>query len=193
MGEWMSKLLVSILVGCLLLAGCGDGDDAGGSAGAADSGSAQSDAGSESSDPTAKTTGESSAKSISSTAFVKEANRICKATLKAVTSKTFPIMEKELGKTPEFDRKSENEREALEARLVSTVMAPALHEEVDELRALGIPAGDEGQVEAMLESFEKLAVVAETKADEVVKYGTTAMDRPTNLADQYGVERCPYG
>jgi hypothetical protein len=196
MGEQMPKLLVLILTVGLLLAGCGGDEDNGDGTGTSASSSGSSGSDSDNSNTpsdSSETVGSSNAGEIGKAEFVDEANQICRGVITKVTRAVDPIVREELGDKPEFDPKSEEERENVESRLVLEVMVPALRQELDELRALGIPSGDEKQLNVIYKSFEGLIAEAENKADEVVKYGNTAMNKPTELAEQYGLNRCPYG
>jgi hypothetical protein len=192
----MLKLLSAGLIAVLLLVGCGGGDDDGATAGGSGSDSASansesaSDAGSGGSD---SSDGSGETASIGKAAFVKKAEAICKATVGDVLSKAGPVIEKELGVTPKYDAASEKKREAVESRLVTEVMAPALRSEVEQLEALGVPPGDEEQVNEILDSIQDLVTRTTNNADALVDYNSEEMAASNALAERYGLKECPYG
>lgn len=128
---------------------------------------------------------ETETETISRIQFVEEANQICEETVAEVSKKAFPI----IGKS---GQESAAARAEAEARLAATVMAPALRREVERLQALGLPAGDEAQIEAILEAIEAVARRAEERP-ETVTGSAAAFTTAANLAERYGIDSCPYG
>lgn len=124
-------------------------------------------------------------KPIAKAAFLKQANRICKATIDKVVAGILPVLEKE-------EKKPGSDRAAVEVKLVSTVAVPELRAEVEKIEALGSPPGDEDQVSAILDSIVELIEKAEENPETLV--GTNkAFAKPANLAERYGLSTCPYG
>jgi hypothetical protein len=190
MRKGMAQLLAAGAIGASLLAGCGDGEENPTSAGEENDRSGATSAASTDARPGTGGGGSEAADStddqtISKADFAKQANQICRKTLRNVTEKTVPIIERE-GKRPG------NDPEELEVRLVSSIMAPELRAELEQLQDLGVPSGDEKQVNTILNAIEGVVVEAETNAAKVVKYNT-ALVKPSNLAKQYGISECPYG
>jgi hypothetical protein len=123
---------------------------------------------------------------IAKRAFVKQANRICDATVGTVLAKAGPI----LGEARE---ESIAAREDAEVELVETVMAPGLRREVARIGAIGAPPGDRRQIERFLAAVQEIAERAESNPESLAGYNQTFFARPTRLADAYGLDSCPYG
>jgi len=189
----IAALIAGALLVGLLAAGCGGDDDDGASAGAATTEAASDgDAGSTGGDADSDSTGgdadgdSAETKTIPKAEFVKRANAICRSTLEKITSEVFPVLEKSVDK-------SEDAKAAAEASLVPTVLVPGLQAEIDEIRALGVPSGDEEQVEAFLGAVQE--IVDQGKADPE-SLGSSAVEpyaEAAALADKYGLISCPYG
>lgn len=82
---------------------------------------------------------------------------------------------------------------AKEIRLYAgTVLVPAKRREVEELRALGAPSGDEGQVEAIVEAYEEGIERAEESPRDAVVSSAGVFAEATRLAEAYGLEDCRY-
>jgi hypothetical protein len=185
---------LAALIAAFLLAACGESDE-GASAGQTDAGNGSaSESGNTASGPETATESSDSGSSpetapselIAKAEFLRKADGICEATTQKITSQTFPVIEEEQ-KKPGYNRKS------VEAELIAEVMGPALQGEVEQLRALGAPAGDEARVNAMLAAIQEVGVAIERNAQELVKTGDSPMVKPTKLAESYGLESCPYG
>jgi hypothetical protein len=92
-------------------------------------------------------TGCGSSDSISKAEFVKKADAVCKKGEEAVR--------KDFGAFAETHENVKKPTEADYAELVDAVVVENVEKEVDDLRALGAPEGDEGKVEAMLQAREE--------------------------------------
>lgn len=184
----MARLIVVGLIAGILAAGCGEsGDDQASTGGEnPDSSSVASnseDSGSPGSESPAATT---ESGTIGKPAFIELGNQICTATIDAVIAKTTPVIESE-SKKPGYDR------EAVEGKLISEVMAPELRNELEELQGLGVPPGDEKQLDEIYQAIDAITARAETEAKELTDYNSKAMAKATGLAHRYGLTDCPYG
>jgi hypothetical protein len=165
-------LLAVALAAGLLVAGCGDDDDA-------------ASAGQDSSGGTIESG------TITKPAYIKEAKRICRGTVLRITSKVILPL-RDLRELAEEGVSSPSEREDLEAELVETIGVPEMQAEVEQLEALGAPAGDEEEIEMILAAAREL--IEEFEEDPTTFTGTAkAYSKATGLAEQYGLTRCPYG
>jgi hypothetical protein len=115
--------------------------------------------------------------------FVKQANAICAKT------------NQELIKTSEDFTKEKNLSESsqpTDAQLgeLTNLVMPAINQQVEELRALGAPAGDEAEVDAILSAVE--VAIEEGEQDPATIYGADggAFARANRLAVAYGLEKC---
>lgn len=115
--------------------------------------------------------------------FLKQANAICADTNQELikTSEEF-TKEKNL---PENSRPTD----AQLGELTKLVM-PAINRQVEELRALGAPAGDEAEVNAILSAVE--VAMEEGEKDPATIFGVDggAFAKANRLAIDYGMEKC---
>jgi len=148
-------LLIAALSAGLLIAGCGDDDEASGDA-----------------------------PPISKAAFVKRANAVCEERISRVVDQITASL-----KDPAQASKDGGGKVA-EDELVSAAVVPALQSEVEEIRALGAPEGDEAQVEAILEATEEVIANAEAEP-EVLTESKEPYKAPEKLATEYGLIACP--
>lgn len=75
---------------------------------------------------------------------------------------------------------------------VNTVLLPAKRQEVDELRALGVPGGDEDQVEGILAAYEEGIATAEEDPQAAATSTFGVFVLATEMAEAYGLEDCHY-
>ncbi len=125
---------------------------------------------------------ETSTVQVTKAAFLKSADAICDKSYEEIESK-FQSFVKDVGASKPFSDSEEIEE------YVDTILVPAKQEEVEELRALGAPGGDEDAVDAIIEAHEEGIEVAEDDPREAVtSFGVFA--RATWLAEKYGLENC---
>jgi hypothetical protein len=182
----LCALAVAIVVA---LAGCGGGSsDSSSSASQAAGGG---EASSEGSGKDAAGTGESSAGEtvqsgdLSKSEFVKQANAICEKGKKESLEKMGAYVKKHKGG-------SETANLELIGEAIQAVFIPQIQSQIDAVRALGAPAGDEEQVEGFLVALEEDAATARESS------GTSAVlaksFKPSaELAHEYGLDGCSYG
>ncbi len=142
----MKRLILGFsVIACLALAGCGGGsgsDDSGGgggNSGGADSSDSQEIA--ETPPPTKST-------------FIKQADAICSKGKREVESELGSYLEKEGIKEIGESGESPSETKAHEVEVIETIGIPALDRQLDELKALAAPSGDEAKVNAYLSAVE---------------------------------------
>jgi hypothetical protein len=76
---------------------------------------------------------------------------------------------------------------------IQSIFLPGLQSQVDEIRALGTPPGDEAKVEAFLAAMEEaIEASAEATGPSSLSYGEN-FKREAELANEYGIHRCAYG
>lgn len=185
MGRRWGVALVVVLMATLFAFGCGGGD--GGS-----DGSAGADAGEPATEASADSRGSSepdaaSAPAIGKAAFIREGDAICAKGREKVVREGQVI----IGVKPP------RKRQELERTIVLTVLAPVLETNYDDLSALGIPAGDDVQVEAILDAFQELTDKANNDPEAFVQYldPSRGIKDPwrgaDELAEEYGFRECP--
>ncbi len=125
----------------------------------------------------------SAASSISKEEFVAKADAICKRGTKR--------MEAGLADFLTDGGKIQKPSQADNEEFVVTVLTPSLRQEIKELRALGVPDGDEEKVEAMIGSLEEGLDTAEDDP-AVVASGSTdiVFGIASRLAGEFGIEAC---
>ena len=126
--------------------------------------------------------GSSSGESISKEEFIAKADAICK--------KSNERMAKGFGKLLEGSPNLAKLSAAQERKLVDEVMVPGLEREVAELRKLGVPAGDEEKVNAMLEALEEGVETAERDPQAVANSSDAVFGIASRIAGEYGLEVC---
>jgi hypothetical protein len=124
----------------------------------------------------------SSTASISKTEFIEKADAACKKGEEEI-QKDFATF----GKEHESIKKPS---EADYAELIDDVLVGNAEQEVKEIRALGIPEGDEKPIEAMLEAREKSLEKAQDNPKAVVRGGEDIFAEASKLAKEYGLREC---
>jgi hypothetical protein len=152
-------LLAGILAVALILVGCG-GDS--------------SDSSSEDSDSTA---------SLSKAEFIKQADAICKEGGKKAQSEFVAFTEEK--KTPEGKEPTTAQWEEIGTR----ILAPALQQQADEIRQLGVPSGDDDQIEEFLDGVDE-AVEKVEESPETAKEPAKLLDDAHQAIKGYGFKVC---
>lgn len=120
--------------------------------------------------------------------FAGQADTICKQAKDDIVTKNVAQIRK-LANDPKA-------REALEYKLVETAVVPSLEREVEQLKALGAPAGDDGQIGKMLKLIEGAIAEAKTEPETYVagddyRWGSEHFGKAHRLAVAYGIKNCP--
>lgn len=166
--------LAPILVAALVAAGCGGGDR----------GEATAEGGSTVANQSV--TGDENAAPISKAAFLKKGDAVCAEGREKISAAAGPVLAAKPG-----------EREDLEIKLVGEVLVPAIQTDVDDLRALGAPPGDEEEVNAIIAEIEKVLATAEEEPEAFVVPEDPSVKRPDQWrpadkrAEEYGFKECP--
>jgi hypothetical protein len=71
---------------------------------------------------------------------------------------------------------------------IKDLVLPALQKQAQSLDSLGVPKGDQGQVDAIVEGFER--VVSEGEEDPAVLLDSTPLVEVGRLARKYGLSEC---
>ncbi len=112
---------------------------------------------------------------ITKSAFITEADQICKESNDQIDTEG-----RKLGNSP---TKSELES------FVSNTLVPGIQQQLDQIRALGAPAGDEDQVNALLDAAQ--ADLDELEADPGLLSSNDEVFADANkLANDYGLKVC---
>lgn len=178
-----SVLILIAAIVAIVVVGCGGGESSndtqssGGSG--ASSGSASSGEGSgEASGGTVTTS------SLSKAQFVKQADALCKRNREERFEATAAYGE---------ENPSQSEEEAITTSL-KEVYVPTMETRLAELRQLGAPQGDEGQIEAILQAYERqLDAIEQLKGAAATPTLDRESLRAEALARKYGLTECAEG
>ena len=124
--------------------------------------------------------------SISHAEFVREAERIC-----------IRASDNTLAEVGAYVKRQEQAggggqgQSDLQAEAVRDVILPSVESQIDEIRALDAPSGDEEQVKGFLKALEDAVDVAREKP--LTPRANAAFSRVNRVGRAYGLERCAYG
>jgi hypothetical protein len=165
----LTAFLATLSAIAAIAAGCGGGggDDGGGSSA------------SEATTTTASTT----SGSLSKAEFVAKSDAACRKGSESATAELSSYM-----KEKAIPESREPNAEQF-AEIVAKILVPALHRQVDEIRALGAPASDEQEVDAILDSVESSIAKAEAEP-ELARSTTKLFAKADKLAQEYGFKFC---
>lgn len=132
--------------------------------------------------------GDGEAGSLSKAQFIKRADQICEKGRARFEREYGALVERQRGEV------SKAEREALAKELVEESFIPAYEWQIEEIRSLGIPSGDENQVESFLVSMEE---TLDSSHDQPLKFirgdseSLETFEEAKNKAEAYGFTYCP--
>lgn len=113
--------------------------------------------------------------------FIKQANAICQET-----------QDKVLGGAAKFSQgtrtPSPAEATVKAKELVTTIVIPAYEEQVNKIRALGAPNGEEAEITAYLEAIENELDKSRTEAFHAIQ--STFLHKATELAEELHLAVC---
>jgi hypothetical protein len=121
--------------------------------------------------------------SISKDQFIRKANAICLKGRQQVETAASTF----LAENPDA-LESKNEPDFSE--LTQTIFVPAIEQETEEIRALGAPQGDQGEVEAILTAVEEGREKSEEDPKAAALGGSKAFKKADALAAKYGLDSC---
>jgi hypothetical protein len=163
LSKGLLALLASVVAIALVVAGCGSSSDTTGST--------------ESS--------ESSESSLTKAEFVKKGNAICAAGNKEI-EEAFEGFVKEEG----IEEKSPPS-EAQSKKAAETILIPTISQELEGIRNLGTPEGDEGEVDEILTAAEEgLETGEEDPVALIEEEGDDPFEKADELANEYGLTVC---
>jgi hypothetical protein len=85
----------------------------------------------------------------------------------------------------------QNQKDA--EQFVSDTLVPKLNEEIEDLRALPAPEGDEDQINAILDAAQRGADEIEVDPTVVSNEASNPFDEANRLANDYGLQVCGQG
>ena len=129
---------------------------------------------------------DSSSSSISKEEFIAKADAICKESGKSLEKELYDFLKKSRKGGP-LRKPSTAESE----KFITAVLIPNLQKEIEELKKLGVPGGDEEKVNAMISALEEGLETAENDTPTVAA-GSSDMvyGIASRIAGEYGLETC---
>lgn len=120
--------------------------------------------------------------SISKAQFIAKADAICKQSNERMEAGFTKLLKNVTNLTKL--KKVEYEE------IVDEVMVPSIEREIEELGALGIPAGDEERIDAMIDALEEGKETAERNPEAVNASSDAVFGIASRIAGEYGLEVC---
>lgn len=120
--------------------------------------------------------------SISKEDFIAKADAICKKGTERLQKAIFAALK--------HPRNLTKVSEAEQIKIVTIAMVPNVSREVEELRALGVPEGDEEKVNAMIGALEEGVETAEQDPQAVTKSSDVVFGISSRIAGEYGLTVC---
>lgn len=112
--------------------------------------------------------------------FISQGNEICTESSEKRERQTLPYLEKSVDK---------GEEAALLSEIFEKVVSPSVEDQIEQIEDLGIPEGDEAQVEAIFASMRN--VLRKAEGDPLAFRNTVEpFERPEELAIAYGLGSC---
>lgn len=159
-GKRLAVLFAGILAIALIAAGCGSSDESSGDDGSGDTASVSTKA-----------------------ELIEQGDAICTKGLKQIRTEVTEYMKD----------KNINIRAGISntqyAQIEGAVFLPGIQQQVDEVRALGAPSGEEDEVNAILDAFDE-ALVEAAKDPAVLFEGPNPLAKPNQMAEKYGFKSC---
>lgn len=86
--------------------------------------------------------------------------------------------------------KNQEPSKAQGKEIVETVIVPSIDSQVEGIRELGFPSGDEDELSAMLDSLDEAVEEAEEDPEALFAAKSDPFGKPNELAQDYGLKTC---
>ena len=130
---------------------------------------------------------------MSRKAFVAKADAICTQSQKRVETEFTAFLKKNHVKETGEKKESQQEAEARSIEAIETVGIPQLQRQLDELRALEAPAGEEAKMTAYLDALEEEIEAGEKDAKTLFGPAEKIFAKSEAAAKGLGFEVCAKG
>lgn len=124
---------------------------------------------------------EATASSITRAEFVEQANEVCTEGRARARADFFAFAR---------EHKEDGPQEADYTGLVEDVLAPNVEQEIEELRELGAPSGEEAEVEALWDAVEADLKTAEAAPERLATEGQVVFGNSAKVMEEYGLKVC---
>ncbi len=132
----------------------------------------------------------SDAPPITQALFVAKGDTICTDGRKEVEADFTAYLKKEKLKGIGESGESAAETKKHETALVKTIALPALREQVEKIKALGLPEGAEDEAEEFLEAVEEDITIGEQDPQALFKNAKKTFAKSDKIAQEIGFEVC---
>lgn len=132
--------------------------------------------------------GATTAPPLSKAEFIKRADAACTQRVEEARTKFFAY-----GRSVAKANESPAEREEHVTTVAETIIVPELRQQIADVRALGAPKGDEGQVSAILSAIEKGIAKAKAHPKQAIEESEILLEPAGKLAKAYGLQVCGTG
>lgn len=122
--------------------------------------------------------------SITKAELIKQGDAICQSGNKEIEA-GFEEFAKENGL-----EENQEPSEAQAAEISETVLLPSIQKQIDAIRALGAPSGEEEEVSKILDTVEEEIEAAEEEPEALITTNTTPFKQGNELAQEYGFKVC---
>jgi maltose-binding protein MalE len=126
--------------------------------------------------------GDSTTASLSKAEFIKQGDAICQKGNKEIET-GFEAFMKENGIKGEPSK-------AQGVEISETVLIPSIETQSEELRALGAPSGEEGEISAMLDALDEGVEEAEEDPEALLASESDPFGPANKMASEYGLKVC---
>jgi hypothetical protein len=124
--------------------------------------------------------------SLSQAEFVERAEEICKTETEEALARMGPYVQR-----LEREGNGAGGPRELQAEAIQAIILPSVESQIDQIRKLGVPSGDEEQVKAFLTALED--AVDTSEAAPLTPRANAAFSRVNRIGRAYGLRRCAYG
>lgn len=166
-------LSAAVLACALIAAGCGS-----------------SSGDSSSSDPASSSTTPGEAAPLSKVEFVNKADAACAKGKKEVETEYAAYLKKNKITKATESKESPAEIEGRQSEVIETIAIPAYKQQAEEIRALGVPSGDEATVNALTAAIDEGIKKAEEDPQAVFAGTSKPFTKADKLANEYGLRIC---
>lgn len=133
-------------------------------------------------------TGATTSPPIGKAEFIKRADAACTRRVEEAREKFLAY-----GKSVAKANESAAERQAHLDAVAKTIIAPELQQQIADIRALGAPRGDKGEVEAILLAIEAGITKAQAHPKRAIEESQRLLEPAGRLASAYGLQVCGTG
>ncbi len=133
-------------------------------------------------------TGATTPPPLSKAEFIKQADAACTKRVEEARKEFFAY-----GQRVAKAKESDAERKAHLDTVAKTIIAPELRQQVADVKALGMPKGDEGEIEEILLALERGIAKAEAQPQRAIEESSRLLEPAARLASAYGLKVCGTG